>query len=128
MNVDAGYYNSEPVDPTSSSQPRRRRSLLDETDTTLNSGVENPWQTLTLGPTRGRVAFITTTGHIGLAPHGTMEGDLIYVVLGASVPYVLRPLSQRDFSLIGEAYVQGIMRGEALQTDELGTADDIYIR
>lgn len=57
-----------------------------------------------------------------------MEGDLIYVVLGASVPYVLRPLSDHDFTLIGEAYVQGIMRGEFLQMEHLGAADDIFIR
>lgn len=32
----------------------------------------------------------TTTEYIGLAPHGTVEGERIYVVLGASVPYVPR--------------------------------------
>ncbi|KAF2159517.1 hypothetical protein M409DRAFT_29991 [Zasmidium cellare ATCC 36951] len=125
---DQGYYHPDGVDSTERPTPRRRRSLLDETDLSLSTSIENPRQTLTLGPTRGRVLFSTTTGYIGLAPHGTVEGDLIYVVLGANVPFVLRPLTGHDFTLIGEAYVQGIMRGEFMEMQHTDTADDIYIR
>ena len=93
--------------------------------------VHDARQTLTLGPTRGRVLAATTTGHISLVPWGTMEGDLIYVVLGASVPFVLRPHAEGldvAFTLIGEAYVQGIMYGEWLHMDHLAGVEDIYLR
>lgn len=126
--LDQGYYHPDGTDSTDRPTPRRRRSLLDETDLSTSTNTENPRQTLTLGPTRGRVFFSTTTGYIGLAPHGTVEGDVIYIVLGASVPYVLRPLAGDDYTLIGEAYVQGIMRGEFMDMQHSDAARDIYIR
>lgn len=92
--------------------------------------VHDARQTLTLGPTRGRVLAATTTGHICLVPRGTVVGDLIYVVLGASVPFVLRPHAEDDiaFTLIGKAYVQGITYGEWLHMDHLAGVEDVYLR
>ena len=136
MNVDAfealrrdlsickhGYY----VSMATTLQQGRRNSLLDEvnfSDDAFHSATE----TLTLGPTRGRVFFTSATGFVGLAPYGTREGDLIFVVLGADVPYVLRPLENDEgYELVGEAYVQGVMNGEALSLDHL-PFDDIMIR
>ncbi|KAF2485505.1 heterokaryon incompatibility protein-domain-containing protein [Neohortaea acidophila] len=83
-------------------------------------------RTLTLGPTRGRVVFASATGYIGLAPHGTMEGDLIFVVIGADVPFVLRPCEQ-GYELIGEAYVQGAMSGQVMERDDI-VVQDIFLR
>lgn len=93
--------------------------------------VHDARQTLTLGPTRGRVLATTTTGYTTLVPWGTVEGDLIYVVLGASVPFVLRPHPEAPhmaFALIGEAYVQGVMYGEWLHMDHLAAVEDLYLR
>lgn len=82
-----------------------------------------------MGPTSGRVVFLTTTGFIGLAPHGTRAGDLIHIILGASVPFALRPRPDNvGFELIGEAYVQGIMQGEALAMDNCTGFVDVYIQ
>ena len=111
----------------SSGQRGRRNSLLDELDTsdvTFHSASD----TLTLGPTRGRVFFTSSTGYIGLAPHGTKEGDLIFVVMGADIPFVLRPCDDDDgYQLIGEAYVQGVMDGETIQMEHI-PVQDIMIR
>lgn len=114
---DHGFYHGD-------GRTRRRASLLDESE--LVQDIDRrAQQTLILGPTRGRVLFMTTTGYLGLGPHGTQEGDLIYVILGSSVPYVLRPDQDgtQAFQLIGEAYVQGIMQGEALEMDWVGIED-----
>jgi hypothetical protein len=60
-------------------------------------------------------------GRFGLAPKRTREGDMICILYGCSVPVILREHStDRDvfYELIGEAYVHGLMDGEAM---ELGT-------
>ncbi|KAH6714494.1 hypothetical protein BKA61DRAFT_673814 [Leptodontidium sp. MPI-SDFR-AT-0119] len=65
--------------------------------------------------------IITEKGYMGWAPdniHGsvrdqTMGGDLIAILLGCSTPVVIRPNGDY-FKVIGEAYVQGIMEGEAM--------------
>jgi hypothetical protein len=79
-------------------------------------------RTLVLGPTRGRVMFVSSTGWLGLAPHGTREGDVVFVAVGADVPYILRACED-GYELIGECYVQGIMDGEAMEMDWIAVSD-----
>lgn len=52
----------------------------------------------------------------GLAPDLAKEGDFICILLGCSVPVILREHQYRAgcHELIGEAYVYGMMDGEAL--------------
>jgi hypothetical protein len=59
---------------------------------------------------------VTRKGYIGLVPIETKTGDEIAVFDGATVPFVLRQAEKGDgaFYLIGECYVHGIMKGEAL--------------
>lgn len=103
----------------------RRNSLLNEVDPT-DEASHNASDTLTLGPTRGRVFFTTSTGYIGIAPRGTRDGDLVFVVMGADVPFILRPYDD-GYELIGEAYVQGIMEGEIIQMEYI-PVQDLMIR
>jgi hypothetical protein len=59
--------------------------------------------------------FITTNGYIGMGPSDIRKGDRVYVFGGGRVPFVIRPavdLPDR-YCLMGDAYVHGIMRGEA---------------
>jgi hypothetical protein len=79
-------------------------------------------RTLVLGPTRGRVMFVSSTGWLGLAPRGTREGDVVFVAVGADVPYILRACED-GYELIGECYVQGIMDGEAMEMDWIAVGD-----
>jgi hypothetical protein len=79
-------------------------------------------RTLVLGPTRGRVMFVSSTGWLGLAPHGTREGDVVFVAVGADVPYILRACED-GYELTGECYVQGIMDGEAMEMDWIAVSD-----
>ncbi|KAH6644891.1 heterokaryon incompatibility protein-domain-containing protein [Boeremia exigua] len=67
--------------------------------------------------------MLTLNGYMGWAPdnmfadepmHHTRPGDLIAIVFGCSTPLVIRPIGE-EFQVIGEAYVQGLMDGEATQ-------------
>ncbi|KAG8162960.1 hypothetical protein KVR01_007438 [Diaporthe batatas] len=59
-----------------------------------------------------RRLFIADTGHVGCGESELCVGDVIAVVAGSSVPFLLRPISDGRYVLIGEAYVHGIMFGE----------------
>lgn len=105
---------------------KREDSLLGEPELITNEHHSNV-HTMTLGPGPGRVLIVSATGYIGLAPHGTQEGDVIFVVQGFDVPLVLRQKGEA-FELIGEAYVQGIMHGEALAMSSVLGIQEIMVR
>jgi hypothetical protein len=66
-----------------------------------------------------RTFITTTTGYFGLAPQITKSGDLVCIVYGADVAFILRKpepeLGNVPGSFIGEAYIHGIMQGEYLE-------------
>ncbi|KAH6709582.1 heterokaryon incompatibility protein-domain-containing protein [Leptodontidium sp. MPI-SDFR-AT-0119] len=64
--------------------------------------------------------FITGNGYIGLAPIRANIGDKLCVLYGCSVPLVLRE-EHGVVGLVGEAYVHGLMRGEAVALVQKGT-------
>jgi len=75
-----------------------------------------------------RRRFMTTVGgHVGWAPdniHGgpkeqTCVGDLIVILLGCSTPLAIRPYGNY-YQVLGEAYVHGIMHGEAIDDMDRG--------
>jgi hypothetical protein len=65
---------------------------------------------------RNRRFFTTEKGYIGLGPEASRVGDLVCVLLGGPLPYILRR-SETSFKLIGESYVHGLMRGEAIHLE-----------
>ncbi|KAL6703702.1 hypothetical protein ACN47E_009396 [Coniothyrium glycines] len=68
-----------------------------------------------------RKFFRTADGRMGLCPRHTRVGDVIAVLYGGSVPYVLREVRQERWRFVGECYVDGLMFGEAerMQRQEL---------
>jgi hypothetical protein len=40
--------------------------------------------------------------------------DLIVILLGSDVPFILRYVDNDQYRLVGEAYVHGVMQGEAI--------------
>ena len=60
-----------------------------------------------------RCLVTTRKEYLALAPQETERGDLLCVLYGGQLPLVLRQ-SGSCFELIGEAYVHGIMDGEAV--------------
>lgn len=77
----------------------------------------------TMGVAVGRVLFLTLNGYMGLSPHGTRDGDVVFVMLGCDIPFVLRPVGSGGGSdddryvLVGECYVYKAMDGEAMRDD-----------
>lgn len=74
----------------------------------------------------GRRLFISENGTVGLAPLDSREEDIICVLLGCRFPVVLRREGER-YLLVGEAYVEGIMHGEALVDAEEGGSQTFQI-
>ena len=62
-----------------------------------------------------RRLFVTEKGYIGLGAQSVQKGDKVFVFPGGIVPFVLRTSIEGYYRLVGEAYVHGIMRGEALK-------------
>ena len=61
-----------------------------------------------------RRLFISESGKVGLAPWNAAEGDLVCVLLGCRSPVVLRR-EQGYYVLVGEAYVEELMQGDAVE-------------
>ncbi|WQF85182.1 Putative heterokaryon incompatibility [Colletotrichum destructivum] len=79
-----------------------------------------------------RRPFLMDSGHLGLGGQSMEDGDGVWVVSGCPSPLVLRemPVSSVSgpfcYQLVGEAYVHGIMHGEAV--DEGARWEDICIQ
>lgn len=60
---------------------------------------------------------------IGLVPHTIKSGDLVAIIIGADVPFVLRPTNTGRYELVGDCYIHGVMDGEALvgKHDQVGS-------
>jgi Heterokaryon incompatibility protein (HET) len=55
----------------------------------------------------------TRSGYWANVPAGAWPGDRVAVLAGGPVPYVLRPRSPGYCEVVGDAYIDGIMYGEA---------------
>ena len=63
---------------------------------------------------QGRSLFLTKEGVPGLGPLAAKEGDIVTVLLGSMSAMILRPTQEGNYKLVGEAYCDGFMHGEAL--------------
>ncbi|KAI1387504.1 heterokaryon incompatibility protein-domain-containing protein [Hypoxylon trugodes] len=59
--------------------------------------------------------FITTENLMGIGPETMEKDDIIVILFGGKVPYVVRELGENEYSFIGECYVPGLMFGEAVK-------------
>jgi len=66
-----------------------------------------------------RRMILTRMGYLGLAPPETEKEDLVCVLLGGDMPFVLRPKGSWH-TFVGECYVHGIMDGEVLDAAQAG--------
>ena len=84
-----------------------KRTLNVPTKTMTHFGSE------IIGKSLGRLPFITKKGSLGLSSVHIASGDVVAVILGSQVPFVLRSHGEGRYQVISEAYVDGIMDGEA---------------
>lgn len=75
-----------------------------------------------------RRLFMTRKGYLGIGPRMMETGDSIFVLAGGRTPFLMRRgevmLANRNckgYELVGDAYVHGIMFGEAMKSIERGT-------
>ncbi|KAG4432042.1 hypothetical protein IFR05_012481 [Cadophora sp. M221] len=66
----------------------------------------------------GRSVCATARGDLGQVPFGTQPGDLVCILKGGIVPFLLREDGD-CYRLVGECFVNGIMYGEALDNQDL---------
>lgn len=56
---------------------------------------------------------VTQKGYLGWTVEGAKVGDSISILLGCSVPVVLRPRTEGGWYIVGDAIIYGFMDGEA---------------
>jgi hypothetical protein len=55
---------------------------------------------------------------LGTGLPGMMAGDLVCILFGRDVPYVLQPTEvEGQYLLIGKCYIESLMQGEAIDTE-----------
>ncbi|KAF2839477.1 hypothetical protein M501DRAFT_1051808 [Patellaria atrata CBS 101060] len=65
-------------------------------------------------PTKLRRAIRTREGYIGLVPGNAGSNDLVAIFKGGRLPLLIRRKGS-NFTLLGEVYLHGIMKGEAFE-------------
>ena len=62
--------------------------------------------------------FATAQGRLGFSNNKIQPKDVVYVLYGGNAPFVLRPNpNDNTMQLIGDAYLDGVMYGEALTAE-----------
>ncbi|CAN9316228.1 unnamed protein product [Alternaria sp. RS040] len=64
---------------------------------------------------RQRRLFKTRRGFMGTGARSLRVGDEVWVLYRGGLPFVLRPLPNGHYRLVGESFVYGVMHGEALK-------------
>jgi hypothetical protein len=70
--------------------------------------------------TRNRAIVISKTRYFGLAPGSTRPGDHIFHLFGLGFPAILRPNSDGSWIFVGDAFILGLVRGEAMAAYKRG--------
>ncbi|KHN96000.1 Heterokaryon incompatibility [Metarhizium album ARSEF 1941] len=89
------------------------------------------------GPhTRERMFATTARGYMGMIPPYSQIGDVVFIIPGAQVPFLLRPQRTADgdvsdldggkWQLVGESYFHGMMDGELLSESSARDTIAIY--
>ncbi|TVY15876.1 Heterokaryon incompatibility protein 6, OR allele [Lachnellula arida] len=88
---------------------------LTQVQTMTDAGLGDYYEQLQV-VAQGRRPLLASSGHLGIGPNETQPGDVHVIFLIAQVPYILRRHSEDNtLRLVGEAYVHGLMNGEAMK-------------
>lgn len=91
-----------------------------------HSEVERFRRTLSIR-CKSRLAFLTTSGHLGLGPSSMRPGDHAVILFGSNVPFILREdIVEDTFKVVGECYVHGVMHGEIME-ENLQSRDFVLV-
>lgn len=91
--------------------PLGREVVVDET---LQDDWVREYAVPVVAKTMHRSFILTRQGRMGLAVRGVANDDLVMIAKDCDVPLIVRRRTDHGFKFIGEAYVHGIMDGEAV--------------
>lgn len=66
--------------------------------------------------------LIISERYVGLGPEAAQAGDVVCILFGGRIPYLLRRSIDNSYLLVGECYISGLMHGEALNCVEEWTS------
>jgi hypothetical protein len=61
--------------------------------------------------------FTSDNGRLGYAPHTSLEGDQIVIFYGVPSPLVIREMEPGFYTMLGPAYIHGVMEGEFIRDE-----------
>lgn len=101
---------------------RSMRRVTAEDGETISKGLPQHGYALSSGINPTKTLFISHRGYIGLGPEDMQVGDVLYVLFGGNVPFLLREIPdvsgrRGSHTFVGYTYVHGIMDGEVLKAD-----------
>jgi hypothetical protein len=114
--VDMNGLSERPVPPASMNTLQKAAEIGDtqSTGSPIDIHISHVLKSA-LAVLRDKRFFVTGERHLmGIGPKILRSGDCIGIVLGASVPFVLRPESNFTYRLLGPAYVNSIMDGQVI--------------
>jgi hypothetical protein len=99
-----------------------------------NEFLLDSWRKRVKDMAEGRTLFLTKHGYIGVATNPNIEpGDVVTVLYGGKSPFILRPKGMAPGSdgitptpihcLVSDAYVYGLMDGEAIKLQDSWVRD-----
>ncbi|KAF2803303.1 uncharacterized protein BDZ99DRAFT_170585 [Mytilinidion resinicola] len=88
------------------------------TEKTENSDLASKYQRMLEMQCSSRF-FVTEKGYLGLGPPDAAPGQEVVILLGFHMPFVMSKNEDGSYELVGEAYVHGIMDGEAVPGAEV---------
>ncbi|ERF74072.1 hypothetical protein EPUS_08120 [Endocarpon pusillum Z07020] len=62
----------------------------------------------------GKRFAILDSGHMGIVPQHALVGDMVAIVLGCTMPLVLRLTNVMSAKFLGESYTHGVMAGDLM--------------
>lgn len=67
----------------------------------------------------------------GLCPHYARVGDIVVILYGGALPYLLRKVEQQgisgnDYAFVGECYLEGFMDGQAMSCLEAEEKEEVF--
>jgi Heterokaryon incompatibility protein (HET) len=104
--------------PVASPLKRAKWSLLPSIDS-------GRFQEIFVRTCMDRRFFVTKGGYMGVGPETMKQGDIIAVLFGGRVPFVLRPVNGH-YRFLGDGFVDGIMTGEATRKWKTTTASSTF--
>jgi hypothetical protein len=98
-----------------------------ESEALLNEELAIDFHTQYLHDTGGHVLFITREGMMGLGPEAMRPDDVVVVLHGAQVPFILRPADDGLWRLVGDCYLYDFQTGKIVKDwEERGSVTESF--